>query len=31
VIDDPEDEAPAAKRRKLHDGVHTAEMISMIT
>ena len=28
VIDDPEDEVPVAKRRKLNDSVHTAEMIS---
>jgi len=30
VIDDLEDESPAAKRRKLNDSVHTAEMISMV-
>jgi len=28
VIDDPEDEVPVAKRRKLND---TVEMISMVT
>jgi hypothetical protein len=31
VIDDSEDEAPAAKRRKLNDsGMNTVEMISMV-
>lgn len=31
VIDDPEDEAPATKRRKLNDGgMHTTEMIPMM-